>query len=183
MKKLNLTNQKENTGITLIALVVTIIVLLILAGISIATLTGENGLLTKANTAKEQTEIADAKEQAKIDITAEIAERIEAGRSIDLRDSDIQQILTGKEYVSKEEGQPGKNSFKTRKSGYEIPYSDLYKGTTSSGGKTISDLYDGNNDWTDTDYNSYISENISQKAWQITGNKLKEAMVKIGGKY
>lgn len=35
----------------------------------------------------------------------------------------------------------------------------------------------------DTDYNSYISENISQKAWQITGNKLKEAMVKIGDKY
>ena len=35
----------------------------------------------------------------------------------------------------------------------------------------------------DTDYNGYISENISQKAWQITGNKLKEAMVKIGGKY
>ena len=46
MKKQILTNQKENRGITLIALVITIIVLLILAGISIATLTGENGVLT-----------------------------------------------------------------------------------------------------------------------------------------
>ena len=42
-------NQK---GITLIALVVTIIVLLILAGISVAMLTGNNGLITQANKAK-----------------------------------------------------------------------------------------------------------------------------------
>ena len=39
-------NQK---GITLIALVITIIVLLILAGVSIAMLTGNNGILTQAN--------------------------------------------------------------------------------------------------------------------------------------
>ena len=43
------TNQK---GITLIALVITIIDLLILAGVSIAMLTGENGILTRANEAK-----------------------------------------------------------------------------------------------------------------------------------
>lgn len=46
--------MKRNKGITLIALVITIIVLLILAGISIATLTGENGLLSKATIAKEE---------------------------------------------------------------------------------------------------------------------------------
>ncbi len=39
--------MKKQKGITLIALVITIIVLLILAGISIATLTGENGILRK----------------------------------------------------------------------------------------------------------------------------------------
>ena len=39
----------NNKGITLIALVITIIVLLILAGVSIAMLTGDNGLLTKAS--------------------------------------------------------------------------------------------------------------------------------------
>jgi len=60
---------KEKTkGITLIALVITIIILLILAGISIANLTGENGILTKANDAKILTEIAEIKERAKIDI-------------------------------------------------------------------------------------------------------------------
>ena len=51
---------KNNKGITLIALVITIIVLLILAGISIAMLTGNNGLLTKANDAKKDTATAEA---------------------------------------------------------------------------------------------------------------------------
>ena len=53
-------------GITLIALVITIIVLLILAAVSIATLTGENGILSKANTAKTETEKAGAKEKVQM---------------------------------------------------------------------------------------------------------------------
>ena len=52
------TKMKQMKGITLIALVITIIVLLILAGVSIAMLTGENGILTKATQA--QNEHADA---------------------------------------------------------------------------------------------------------------------------
>lgn len=46
--------QNKEKGITLIALVITIIVLLILAGVAIATLTGDNGVLTKAASAKEK---------------------------------------------------------------------------------------------------------------------------------
>ena len=42
-------------GITLIALVITIIILLILAGITLAMLTGENGILNKASKSKIQT--------------------------------------------------------------------------------------------------------------------------------
>lgn len=64
--------RKENEGITLIALVITIIVLLILAGVTIATLTGDNGILTKANKAKEQTEIGKEKEIVKLATTAVI---------------------------------------------------------------------------------------------------------------
>ena len=58
---------KENKGITLIALVITIIVLLILAGVSIAMLTGENGILSQAAKAKEETEKAQANEAAILD--------------------------------------------------------------------------------------------------------------------
>ena len=46
--------NKSDKGITLIALVITIIVLLILAGVTIATLMGDNGILTKATEAKDE---------------------------------------------------------------------------------------------------------------------------------
>ena len=54
--------MKSNKGITLIALVVTIVVLLILAGVSISMLTGENGIIKQAQDAKLQTEIGEEKE-------------------------------------------------------------------------------------------------------------------------
>ena len=59
---------KEQKGITLIALVITIIVLLILAGVSIAMLTGENGILNQANKAKTETEYKGAEEKVKLAI-------------------------------------------------------------------------------------------------------------------
>ena len=63
MKKL-----RRNTGITLIALVVTIVILLILAGVSISMLTGHNGILTQAQNTKEETEIASEKEAIQLTI-------------------------------------------------------------------------------------------------------------------
>ena len=53
---------KKHKGITLIALVVTIIVLLIIAGISISMLTGQNGILNRAQEAKNKTQVANEKE-------------------------------------------------------------------------------------------------------------------------
>lgn len=56
-------NFRKNQGITLIALVITVIVLLILAGVTIATLTGDNGILTRAQEAKNKTEQAQKDEE------------------------------------------------------------------------------------------------------------------------
>ena len=65
--KLNLNNNKQNTrGITLIALVITIIILLILAGVSISMLTGQNGILTQAQKAKQSTEESTEKEKRQL---------------------------------------------------------------------------------------------------------------------
>lgn len=63
MKKEQMKNTK---GITIISLIVTIIVLLILAGISIAMITGKNGILTQANKAKKLTEVSSEKEGVQI---------------------------------------------------------------------------------------------------------------------
>ncbi len=56
----------NNQGITLIALVITIIILLILAGITITTLTGDNGILNKTNLAGEETKKKEYEEVLKI---------------------------------------------------------------------------------------------------------------------
>ncbi len=71
-KKLKIKVNKKNNGITLIALVITIIVLLILAGVTIATLTGENGILTRASEASEKTKQANAEEQVQLAVVASI---------------------------------------------------------------------------------------------------------------
>ena len=64
--------MKNNKGITLIALVVTIIVLLILAGVSIAMLTGENGILNRGQEASIQSSVTDAKEQVSLTVAEAI---------------------------------------------------------------------------------------------------------------
>lgn len=58
--------KTNNNGITLIALIITIIVLLILAGISIAMLTGRNGIITQGQRAKNQTENASKYEENRL---------------------------------------------------------------------------------------------------------------------
>lgn len=60
---------KRNTGITLVALIITIIVLLILAGVSIAALTGNNGILTRVYEAKERSKDAEDIEKIKIAVS------------------------------------------------------------------------------------------------------------------
>ena len=75
--------KKNVHGITLIALVITIIVLLILAGVSIAMLTGQNGILTQAQNAKQATEQSGAKEKAELAIAGAIANSTDGSLTIE----------------------------------------------------------------------------------------------------
>lgn len=68
--------MKRNHGITLIALVVTIIVVLILAAISIGVLTGDNGIIKQSQQAKEETEIAEEKEVLNLSIAQATGEDV-----------------------------------------------------------------------------------------------------------
>ena len=67
MKNKIVSKKITEKGITLISLIVTIIVLLILASVSIAMLTGENGILTQAQNAKKETEQAKKDEMSELD--------------------------------------------------------------------------------------------------------------------
>ena len=57
---------KNEKGITLVALVITIIVLLILAGVTLSMVMGESGIFGKANSAKEKTQLSNAEETIKL---------------------------------------------------------------------------------------------------------------------
>ena len=59
--------KNKERGITLVALVITIVILIILAGVSIAMLVGENGIITQAQKAKENTELAEQKEKEEME--------------------------------------------------------------------------------------------------------------------
>ena len=75
----------NNTGITLIALVITIVILLILAGIAIAALTGDNGLFSRAQQAKEETIKSQLKEEITMAIQEIQAEELPKGNNVTLK--------------------------------------------------------------------------------------------------
>ena len=89
----NLMNEK---GITIIVLVVTIIVLLILAGVTIAGVTGENGIIGQTNKAKKETEIVNEYEQLQTIVTivqSKSTGKIEKGKLEEELESKIGNIV------------------------------------------------------------------------------------------
>lgn len=109
--------MRDTRGITLIALIITIIVLLILAAISIATLTGENGVLTKANNAAKESDIADTKEQIKIELMGSFDEK---GKSYTNQEViDAVKKITENTVIEKEQTVQSKK-------GNEVDISDLW---------------------------------------------------------
>lgn len=115
---------KSTKGITLISLVVTIIILLILAGVTIATLMGDNGLINKAKDAKIKTEIASIKEEIQTDILGKQAEN-----NGNISDDSLKEILENYGVLSDEEKLTDK-TLTTTKGSYEIKVSDIFNGTT-----------------------------------------------------
>ena len=77
--------SKGDRAITLIALIVTIVVLLILAGVSINMLTGENGLITRAKDAKDELIVGEEREQVELAYTSAKVKKIFVFPNIELR--------------------------------------------------------------------------------------------------
>ena len=118
---------KPNKGITLIALVLTIIVLLILAGVTIAALSGPNGILTNATKAREDNAKAQVIEEARVDILAKQTEKMGESPTAD----ELEQILTPKYgTLSNEENILDRTL--TTEDGYQIPVRDIWNGTLSA---------------------------------------------------
>ena len=98
-------------------------------------LTGQNGILIQAQNASAQTEIAEAKEKAQMDIMAWQSERLQNGQDATLNDETVKTILTGKDYVKELKD----TSFISVKGEHEIQYSELYTTGSTTGGQTVVD--------------------------------------------
>ena len=120
--------KRKTSGITLIALVVTIIVLLILAGISIMMLSGNNGILNRAAEAKERTDEEQIIEEARMDILSTQATKLTDA----LTEAELEGILEPKYgTLSTEEERTLDKKLTTQDGKYVIPVLRIYDGSLS----------------------------------------------------
>lgn len=135
---------KEQKGITLVALVITIIVLLILAGVSIAMLTGDNGILNKATTAKDETGKASVTEAVSLAISEIMANKVDPtyrGNDRTLDAATISKLaIQNNTSLSKGKGEDGDDAenkihtlyLKTASTEYKVVYTEKNGADTSS---------------------------------------------------
>ncbi len=120
-------NANESNGITLVALVVTIVVLIILAGIAISMTVGDNGIFTKAKEAKRLQITSEAKEKLGTEILDAQVEAIE--RNEELEQQQVEDIISKYGVL-----QDDKDTIVLNDTGYEISLLEIYQGTTTSTG-------------------------------------------------
>ena len=135
--------------------ILNIIVLLILAGISISMLAGDNSILQKSTDAKIASEKAEAKEQAQMDIMAYIADKTANHEDTSLDDEKVKGILTGKSYVKT----ANDTSFITAKGEYVRPYSELYQASNVTPSDPVTTNYEVGNTIKIGNEEFYIIEN------------------------
>ena len=143
VKKQNVKKNKTmvNKGITLIALVITIIVLLILAGVTIATLTGQNGILTNATKSKEENEKGNELDLVKLASSASLTDS--QGQPISLADLQNNLNKQNSNATARQDGSGFIVKFNDSEREYKVDqYGKVEEGTggtPSTGGITVGE--------------------------------------------
>ena len=115
--------KTKEKGITLIALAITIIVILLLAGVTISTMQGNSGIITKADESKSQTERKEVIEKAKMTIS----EKVVNNGGNELTRSELKEILE-QYFIDVPEDYTLETILKTKEENgkYEIKVSEIY---------------------------------------------------------
>ena len=161
MEKVKTKAFKSTKGITLIALVVTIIILLLLAGISIAMLTGNNGVLTQAKSAKENTRVGEVQEKVKLAAQAALTANLGNGIEKEKFQEELNNMFTQGEQVGLEYDETNKK-YTVTVDKYEVEVSNMgavgeakeaviqakltltYKNTEQKAGENVASVVDKN---------------------------------------
>ena len=123
---------KENRGVTLVALVITIIVLLILAGVSISLVVGDNGVLNQAVNAADNTNKAAVQTELEMAVTAVVADWTAEKYAGDTNPGDLKTYMTTDKIKANmsDEFKKGLTSFTCNDNGGSTATTIDYKGMT-----------------------------------------------------
>ena len=164
--KIKKEQQLREKGITLIALVITIIILLILAGITIGLVAGDNGILAQATRAKEETEIAEEKEEIVLAYNTAVAKKQSADITAEELDKELKANEAGATAI--EDGDNIKVTFEESQREYIIDKNGNITegtGTTPPAGDdneaTVGEIVqigEGNKEYTNGEYTAIIPE-------------------------
>ena len=141
--------MKNQKGVTLVALVVTIIILIILAGISINLILGDNGIITIAKKAKENTELAKVEEEKQLN---ELYTQLEAeggNSSGGSNDNAIEKLTEFKKAIANAIGNAGgiKPEFSAETSVFEDNIKGIVKEVTKGATATADNISEGKTAW------------------------------------
>ena len=163
MKNSTKKSLKASNGITLIALVVTIIILLILATISIGMLSGNNGILKKSREAKTNTEIGKEKETIELAYNSAVAKKVSNGDASAVTAEDLNTELTN-QGASADGSNPIKVTFTDSQRQYTInngviEYAGINSEVETQGKTLLQALKD--NDISIGDFVNYKAPNVT----------------------
>ena len=178
---------KEN-GITLIALAITIIILLILAGVTVATLTGDSGLLTKAGQAKNAAEHANLEEEVKLALVesetdkyfnpnSSIEDKLKALFEKSYGQGNVTVAKSGKNYKIKVTGT--KTAYRVRYDGKIEKYEEMDQATSMYAKLDDDGALHLRATKYDDDYKLYFSSDSIQSNWNTANNATKSSVIKV----
>ena len=113
------TKEIRDSGVTLIALIVTIIVLIIIASISIGAISGDKGIIKEANETSSQAQKESIIEKIEADL---YTEKVKKGRT--MKEQDLKDIINKNDYGTVQE-KSGENILVTKDGQYEIKFSEI----------------------------------------------------------
>ena len=113
------TKEIRDSGVTLIALIVTIIVLIIIASISIGAISGDKGIIKEANETSSQAQKESIIEKIEADL---YTEKVKKGRT--MKEQDLKDIIDKNDYGTVQE-KSGENILVTKDGQYEIKFSEI----------------------------------------------------------